>query len=189
MKRTPGRSAKEREKYWTQMIEKARAYPAGVTAFCTDRGISKDNYYQWFKRLRLKHPEWNDLNGNGSNWESEPETEVVEKAARRRFTAAYKSKILREADAAAPGQVAAMLRREGLYSSHLQKWRREESRLAHEARKRGPKANPLAAEVKRLRAENERLEKRLTKAGHIIELQKKIAEIMDVNLDKIPDDE
>ena len=142
-----------------------------------------NNYYQWFKRLRFKHPEWNDLKitqAQSRKWkcvkppESEPEIEVVEKAARRRFTAAYKSKILREADAAAPGQVAAILRREGLYSSHLQKWRREESRQAHEARKRGPKANPLAAEIKRLRAENERLEKRLTKAGTSSHFKKKL---------------
>jgi transposase-like protein len=108
---------------------------------------------------------------------------------RRTFTAAYKAKILRDTGAATPGTMAAILRKEGLYSSHLQKWRTEESRRAQEARKRGPKTNPLAPELKKLRAENARLEKRLTKAGHIIELQKKIAEIMEVTLEEIPDDE
>jgi transposase-like protein len=167
-----------------------------VSAYCAAKNISINNYYQWFKRLRVKHPEWNDLatgreklKDNGSNRQAEQETEVVERAVRRTFTAAYKAKILRDTAAATPGTVAAILRKEGLYSSHLQKWRTEESRRAQEARKRGPKTNPLAPELKKLRAENARLEKRLTKAGHIIELQKKIAEIMEVTLEEIPDDE
>ena len=196
MNQTPGDTPAARERYWTRIIKQARQSSKGVKVYCVERGISVPNYYSWFRRLRVKHPEWVDLakhpaesaNGNGSNAQSEPEIEVVEKAVRRAFTAAYKSKILREAEAAAPGTVAAILRREGLYSSHLQKWRAEESRRAHEARKRGPKTNPLAAEVKRQREEIARLEKRLTKAGHIIELQKKIAEIMEVTLE-IPDDE
>src|SRR5208282_5642824 len=168
MNQTPGNTPTSRERYWTQIIKQARQSPKGVKAYCTDKGISINNYYGWFKRLRNKHPEWVDLakhptgpaNGNGSNPHSEPEIEVAERAVRRTFNAAYKSKILREADAAAPGTVAAILRREGLYSSHLQKWRSEESKRAQEARKRGPKTNPLAAEVRRLREENARLEKR-----------------------------
>jgi transposase len=196
MNRTPGKTTAEREHYWTKIIMEARGNSDGVSAYCAAKNISINNYYHWFKRLRIKHPEWNDLathrvelNGNGSNRQTEPETEVVERAVRRTFTAAYKAKILRDTGAATSGTVAAILRKEGLYSSHLQKWRTEDTRRAHEARKRGPKTNPLAPEVKKLRAENARLEKRLTKAGHIIELQKKIAEIIGVTLEEIPDDE
>jgi transposase len=196
MNRTPGNTPASRERYWTQIIKQARDCTDGIKAFCAERNISVNNYYFWFRRLRVRHPEWVNLGnhpgksgkGNGSNSFSEPEIEVVEKPVRRRFTATYKAKILREADAASPGTVAAILRREGLYSSHLQQWRAEESRWSHEARKRGPKTNPLTAEVKRQREEIARLEKRLTKAGHIIELQKKIAEIMEVTLET-PDDE
>lgn len=197
MNQTPGNTPASREQYWTRIIKQARQSPKGVKVYCADRGISVDSYYGWFKRLRVKHPEWVNLgthpggsgNGDGSSPLTEPEIEVVEKPVRRKFTAIYKAKILREAEAASPGTVAAILRKEGLYFSHLQQWRTEESRRAHEARKRGPKTNPLAAEVKRQREEIARLEKRLTKAGHIIELQKKIAEIMEVTLEEIPDDE
>ncbi len=197
MNKTPGKTPAARERYWTRIIEQAREWPEGVKVFCTKKSISVNSYYYWFNRLRAKHPGWVDLgnhpgqsaNVNVSDANSEPETEVVEKPVRRSFSAAFKSKILREIDEASPGTVAAILRREGLYSSHVQLWRKEQSRRTQEARKRGPKANPLADEVKRLRAENERLEKRLTKAGHIIELQKKIAEIMEVTLEEIPDDE
>jgi transposase-like protein len=167
-----------------------------VSAYCAAHNISINNYYHWFKRLRVNHPEWSDLpthrtesNGNAADAQSEPETEVVERAVRRTFTAAYKSRILRELEAAPAGKVASILRREGLYSSHVQQWRTEESKRAYQRKKRGPKSNPLAAEVKRQREEIARLEKRLTKAGHIIELQKKIAEIMEVTLEEIPDDE
>jgi hypothetical protein len=167
-----------------------------VAAYCAAHNISINNYYHWFKRLRVNRPEWTDLpthrgesDGNVSTTQSEPETEVVERAVRRTFTTAYKSRILREVEAAPAGKVASILRREGLYSSHVQKWRTEESRRADQTKKRGPKANPLAAEVKRQREEIARLEKRLLKAGHIIELQKKIAEIMEVTLEEIPDDE
>jgi transposase-like protein len=197
MNQTPGDTTASRELYWTRIIEKARHCPKGVKFYCAEKGISVHSYYGWFRRLRSAHPEWVDLgnhpsesrNGNGSNSPSEPEVEVVEKAVRRKFSAAYKAKILKEAETVSPGKVAAILRREGLYSSHLQKWRAEESRQAQETRKRGPKTNPLAAEVRRQREEIARLEKRLIKAGHIIELQKKIAEIMEVTLEEIPDDD
>lgn len=197
MDKTPGKTSASRERYWTRIIKEARDCSEGIKAYCADKRISVNNYYHWFGRLRDKHPEWVNLgnhpgtsaNGNGSNPHSEPEIEVVEKPVRRTFSATYKNKILREVDAALPGTVAAILRREGLYSSHLQMWRKEASRQAQEVRKRGPKTNPLAAEVKRLRAENARLEKRLTKAGHLIELQKKMAEIMEVTLEEIPDED
>lgn len=196
MNQTPGNTPASRVRYWTNIIKQARQCPNGVAAFCADKDISVNNYYNWFRRLRTKHPEWVNLgshpgesgNGNGSDPHSEPEIEVIERPVRRKFTAAYKARILREVNAASPGAVAALLRREGLYSSHLQKWRAEESRRSNQARKRGPTTNPLAAEVRRQRAEIARLEKRLVNAGHIIELQKKIAEIMEVTLE-IPDDE
>jgi transposase len=197
MNQTPGDTTASRELYWTRIIEKGRQCPKGVKFYCAEQGISVHSYYGWFRRLRATHPEWVDLrnhpedvrNSKSSNSPSEPEVEVVERAVRRKFNAEYKAKILKEAETASPGKVAALLRREGLYSSHLQKWRAEEFRRACETRKRGPKTNPLAAEVRRQREEIARLEKRLTKAGHIIELQKKIAEIMEVTLEKIPDDE
>jgi len=100
--------------------------------------------------------------------ETRPETEVVEKAVRRTFSVAYKKNILKEVEAAAPGTVAAILRREGLYSSHLQKWRDETK-----PQKRGPKTNPLTGEVKKLRTEVVRLQKQLNQANNIIDLQKK----------------
>lgn len=59
--RTPGSSLEERETYWENIIEKARAYPGGITAFCKAYHVRKQNYYQWFKRLKLKHPEWEPL--------------------------------------------------------------------------------------------------------------------------------
>jgi len=198
MNRTPGNTTAQRERYWTKVITQARLHSGGVSAYCAAHNISVNNYYHWFKRLRVNHPEWGDLptgtrrtesDGGASDLPSEQETEVVERAVRRTFTAAYKSRILREVEAAPAGKAASILRREGLYSSHLQKWRTEEDKHAAERKKRGPKSNPLAAEVKRQREEIARLEKRLVKAGHIIELQKKIAEIMEVTLEEIPDDE
>jgi transposase-like protein len=110
--------------------------------------------------------------------------EVTTKAVRRKFTAAYKRRILREADECIPGGLAAMLRREGLYSSHLITWRkqREAGEIAGlEPRKRGKKPvprNPLAGEVERLRRENERLQKRLRQAETIIDVQKKLCDAL-----------
>lgn len=106
------------------------------------------------------------------------ETEVREKPKRRTFTTAYKRRILEETDAAVPGTIAAILRREGLYSSHLTKWRAE--REEGLSKKRGRKGNPLTAENRRLRAECARLEKKLNQANEIIELQKKVSEILGI---------
>lgn len=114
---------------------------------------------------------------------TKPDTEVVERPVRRTFTRAYKAKILKEVDAAAPGMIGAILRREGLYSSHLTKWRGERAERDLSSKKRGPEKNPLAGEVKRLRQENKRLEKRLLQANEIIDLQKKISKILGITLD------
>jgi transposase-like protein len=168
----------------------ARAYPAGITAYCQDNNISQNNYYHWFKRLRVSHPEWHDLANNpetrkerkASREEMQPMTEVVEKARRRRFTATYKARVLEEIEGASNGQVAAILRREGLYSSHVQKWRTERDVRGLEPKKRGPKVNPLASELKKLKADKARLEKKLEQANMLIELQKKVAQILGATL-------
>jgi transposase-like protein len=117
--------------------------------------------------------------------------EVPEKASRRRFTAEYKVRIVREADACTePGQIGALLRREGLYSSHLTEWRRLRDEgglagLAPQKRGRKPKLDPQQLENSKLRRENERLAERLRKAEAIIAAQKKIAEILGETLPEV----
>lgn len=114
--------------------------------------------------------------------------EVVAKARRRRFAAEYKARILREADACAgSGQIGALLRREGLYSSHLTEWRRLRARGALEAlaaKKRGKKPTRDARdrELARLARENARLRRKLAQAEAVIEVQKKLSEILEVPL-------
>ena len=118
--------------------------------------------------------------------------EVVSKAERRHFTAEYKLGILAEADACTkPGQIGALLRREGLYRSHLDKWRnqrREGTLQALSPQKRGRKPDPQAAEIVRLRRENERLQKRLQSAETIIEFQKKLALMLGLTPDATAND-
>ena len=110
------------------------------------------------------------------------EPDVLPKAERRRFSAEYKLRILAEADACTErGQIGAMLRREGLYTSHLEKWRTQRKRGALQAltpQKRGPKVDPQATEIARLRRENERLQARLQQAETIIEVQKKLSTLL-----------
>ncbi len=124
-----------------------------------------------------------------------PSTEVPEKPERRRFTAEYKLRILAEADRCTQmGQMGELLRREGLYSSLLSTWRkqREEGVLAGlTPKRRGRKAktkNPLAEEMARLQRENERLKTKLRQAELVIDVQKKVSEMLDIPL-KHPDDE
>ena len=107
------------------------------------------------------------------------DTEVQPKAGRRTFSASEKHRILAEADQCQRGELGALLRREGLYHSHLSKWRaeRDSGRLADT--KRGPVANPDRAEAKRLQAENERLRRKLADAEAIIDAQKKLAALVD----------
>ena len=111
--------------------------------------------------------------------------EVPEKASRRKFTADYKLRILKEAETCQhAGQRGALLRREGLYSSHLTTWRRQAERGTLQAlspRRRGPKArtpNPLMKRVATLERENQHLRHQLKQAETIIEVQKKISEIL-----------
>jgi transposase len=198
MRKTPGKTAAERARYWTKIIEAARAYPAGVLAYLTENNIARNNYYSWFKKLRTKHPEWADLGKplkpedrkkSKDQAAAQPEIEVKEKAQRRRFSATYKARILEEIDSAGGGKTASILRREGLYGSHINKWRHEQKVAALEAKKRGPKGNPLTAENSQLRAENLRLQKRLHRATALLDLQKKVSEILGVNLQQTADDE
>lgn len=118
-----------------------------------------------------------------------PNVEVTAKAKRRRFSAQYKLRILREADSLADtGGIGEMLRREGLYSSHLTTWRRERERGELDglgAKRRGRKANPdkaLVEENRRLVGEVSRLEKRLAQAEAIIDVQKKVASLLGIRL-------
>ena len=118
-------------------------------------------------------------------------SEVSDKAVRRRFTATYKRRILQEADQCGPGGIAALLRREGLYSSHLTSWRklRATGEIAGlEPRKRGKKPvprNPLAGEMQRLTRENQRLKEHLRKAEIIIDVQKKLCDALGLTVPPI----
>ena len=115
-----------------------------------------------------------------------PDPEVAEKPKRRRFSAEYRLRIVREADACkAPGEVGALLRREGLYSSLLSAWRRQRDAGALaslRSKKRGPKPKPVDPRVNRLERENARLRRQLEQAETIIEIQKKVAGILGIPL-------
>ncbi len=124
---------------------------------------------------------------------SAPDPEVPEKRPRRKFTAKYKLRILAEADVfTQPGQMGALLRREGLYSSNLTTWRQQREKGILQAmtpKKRGRKQkvkNPLAKKVAQLEKENRRFQQKLKKADLIIEAQKKMSEILGIvqNLDE-----
>ena len=121
-----------------------------------------------------------------------PVIEVVAKATRRRFTVEYKRKIVREADACkTPGTVGALLRREGLYSSHLTTWRaaRERGKLAGAPTKRGPVrrvADPRDKRITELERERTRWQKRAERAEALVELQKQMAALLGTPLTTEP---
>ena len=109
----------------------------------------------------------------------EKDPEVTQKAARRRFTADYKRRIALEADnCTEPGEIGALLRREGIYSSVLARWRRQlrEESLSSSKKPNG-KTSP-AEKLKRLERENERLKEKLRHAELIIDVQKKVSEMI-----------
>ena len=122
-----------------------------------------------------------------------PDPEVPAKAQRRRFTAAYRLRILKRADACKrPGELGTLLRREGLYSSHLANWRRQREQGAlrdMRGRRRGPTPRPIDPRVKQLEAENRRLQRKLQRAETIVALQKKVAEILEIPLKPLDTDE
>jgi transposase len=118
----------------------------------------------------------------GARLEPLPDPEVPAGPGRRRFSAAYKQRILREADACPVGELGALLRREGLYSSHLVLWRRQRARgelAALAPRRRGrPAPSPEAQELARLRRENERLARQLAAAETVIEVQRNVSALL-----------
>lgn len=124
-----------------------------------------------------------------------PDPEVVARPKRRRFTAEYKLRILREADACkASGEIGALLRREGLYSSHLVLWRRQREEAAQtqlKSRKRGPKPKVQDPRVKQLERENARLQRQLRRVALLLDIQKKVGAILGIplkNLDDVEND-
>ena len=123
----------------------------------------------------------------------DPDPEVPATVQRRRFSPEYRLRILTQADACKkPGEVGALLRREGLYSSLLTNWRRQREAGAlreMRGRRRGPPPRPVDPRVTQLEAENRRLQRKLQRAETIITLPKKVAEILGIPLTPLDDDE
>ncbi len=133
---------------------------------------------------------------DGLNKSNISDPEVIPRAKRRRFSAEYKLRILEEAAACSErGQIGSLLRREGLYSSHLTTWRhqREQGQLeALSPKNRGRKPSvdeTLAKELAELKRENQRLENRLQQAETIIEVQKKLSGLLGLTLNENQTDE
>lgn len=125
-----------------------------------------------------------------------PDPEVAPRATRRRFTAAYKLRIVQQADACTqPGEIGALLRREGLYSSHLGKWRRARDQGQLEAlapRRRGPKPDPdraLKQRLAKLERENARLKKRLETAETILEVQGNVSRLLGLTMPELSEND
>jgi transposase len=111
-----------------------------------------------------------------------PDPEVPERARRRTFTAQYELEVLAAYDAAGPGEKGAILRREGLYSSHIVDWRRsrDAGALAGPARPRGrPAADPRDAQIARLRTEKAKLEQELARARFVVDVQAKLQALLE----------
>ena len=129
---------------------------------------------------------------SGKIKENQPDPEVPVNPKRRLFTAAYKVRILEEADQCEQhGGIGELLRREGLYSSHLTTWRRQRTAGQLQAlspQKRGPKKDEQAAELATLRRENERLRAQLVQAELIITAQKKLSQALETVLNPDADE-
>jgi transposase-like protein len=130
--------------------------------------------------------------GNASS-SARPDPEVVAVAQRRQFSSNEKRRILALADACMqPGEIGALLRREGIYSSHLGTWRKQRAaaeQAALEPQKRGRKIDPALGEARRIEAltrENERLRRQLAQAELIIDVQKKVASLLGVSMAQPP---
>lgn len=117
---------------------------------------------------------------NGRNRPAEPDPEVIATGKRRRYSQAYKLRVLAEAEQCQQGETGALLRREGLYHSTLSKWRQQQAAGKLDGRRAAAKAaqSEQAQELKRLQRENRRLQARLEKAETIIEVQKKLAKLL-----------
>lgn len=115
-----------------------------------------------------------------------PDPEVPERPKRRHYSAEEKLRILSEVDRAPLGQISAILRREGIYSSQLATWRqqRKDGSIAGLSKKRGPKPDPLAAENVKLRKQVAKLRKDLEDARLVIDVQKKVARLLERSSDE-----
>ena len=131
--------------------------------------------------------------GIATAWRPDPQVPVRPK--RRRFSGAYKARIVREAEGCRePGEIGVLLRREGLYSSQLSQWRAamREGAVAGLGKKRGRKKDPdaeLQGRVVELERENARLKRQLKQAETVIEVQKKLSEMLGIPLNSDSDDE
>jgi transposase-like protein len=128
------------------------------------------------------------MSHNGKYELETQDPEVEPRAVRRHYTAEYKLRILEEIDhATEPGEIGAILRREGLYSQIISKWRQQRAQGGLDGlqpQKRGPKVNPEASEIARLKCENQRLRQKLKKAELIIEVQKKVSQMLGLEEDE-----
>jgi transposase-like protein len=120
------------------------------------------------------------MNQNGKDKHEIEVTEVEPSAQRRQYSKTYKQRILEEIEAARePGEVGAILRREGLYTQLISKWRAQrQAGFPGTGARRGPAADPQAREIARLQRENERLRKRLARAELVLEVQKKVSQMV-----------
>jgi transposase-like protein len=124
--------------------------------------------------------------------QSTHDPEIRPKAVRSQWSARERLRILEAADACPPGEIGALLRREGIYSSHLARWRRQRAQgeLAGLEPKRRPAPAPevraQAAELARLQRENQRLQAKLAQAEVIIDVQKKLATLLGITLPEPP---
>jgi transposase len=204
MKRTPGKTIAAKEKYWEKIIVAARRFPKGVTEYCRVMNVSKNNYYFWFKRLRPKHADWHDLTNRPEiplqpaplktlpkapqrveNLASDdrPDTEVPVRTSRKKWSSTERKRVLEETDGLSGPDLAAALRREGLFVHTLNAWRtqRDLLKIATETNIKS-RVNPLTSENRKLKEENAKLLKKLQKATEIIDLQKKISEVLGIAL-------
>lgn len=131
--------------------------------------------------------ESNSNNNGARTTPAVPNPEVIVKPRPRHFTAEYKQRILQEAEACSRGERGALLRREGLYSSHITNWRRQRANGEVQGltpQKRGRKSDPQAAEIAQLKRENENLKIQLQRAETIIEVQKKLSQLLGLTADE-----
>ena len=131
--------------------------------------------------------ESNSYNNEARTAPTVPNPEVIVKPQHRHFTAEYKQRILQEAEACSRGERGALLRREGLYSSHITNWRRQRANGEAQGltpQKRGRKSDPQAAENARLKRENENLKMQLQRAETIIDVQKKLSQLLGLTPDE-----
>ncbi len=133
-----------------------------------------------------QQPQSTQANLNGKLKAEVPDPEVVVAASRRQFSQSYKLRVLAEAEQCTDsGEIGSLLRREGLYSSHLSRWRQAQERGhlgAGPEPKRGSKADPQAVEVARLKKENERLKQELEQAQLVVDIQKKVSQLLGLKL-------